>query len=492
MSIHINWNHVLVYFKMALLLILTVILIACGGGEIVVPGTIPLDEPPSIPASIRLPPSGTLKNKCSQPRSEQPEETPGTLDDEKAYLRSFVDETYLWYKDVPIVNPKNYATPQTYFDALKTNKKTASGRPVDEFHWSVSADSYEQQDVGMEQGYGITWAAAASSPPRNWVVANVQPEGAGRNLKRGDKLMSVDGADFIYGNDTTILNQGLFPNDTLQHTFTIERAGVQVDYILTPADVSTTPVRYAQVLNTPAGKVGYLYFDDHIGKAVPLLNDAFTTFRKEGATNLVLDLRYNGGGYLYIARDLAFMIGGSSTTGKVFEKLVYNDKLPDKHLTLHFSQTSFLDQNNLLPTLNLNTVYILVGAGTASASEAIINGLRGVGVEVVLIGATTRGKPYGFVPQINCGWVYYTVQFKGENAVGFSDYSDGFKPDCSVKDDFSKPLGDPREARFAAALHYLQEGSCPAATGLAAGLRSVGEPVYTVTPNPAKFLMIPH
>lgn len=142
--------------------------------------------------------------------------------------------------------------------------------------------------------------------------------------------MSVDGADFINGNDATILNKGLFPNDALQHTFRIERAGIQIDYILTPEDVSTTPVRYAQVLSTPAGKVGYIYFDDHIGKAVPLLNDAFTTFRKEGATNLILDLRYNGGGYLYIARDLAFMIGGSNTTGKVFEKLVYNDKLPDK------------------------------------------------------------------------------------------------------------------------------------------------------------------
>ena len=93
---------------------------------------------------------------------------------------------------------------------------------------------------------------------------------------------------------------------------------------------------------------------------------------------------------------------------------------------------------------------------------------------MVLIGEPTCGKPYGFYPLDNCGTTYFTVQFRGVNAKNFGDYADGFVPanltgapgesipGCAVADDFSKPLGDPTEARFAAALNYIENGSCPA------------------------------
>ena len=131
-----------------------------------------------------------------------------------------------------------------------------------------------------------------------------------------------------------------------------------------------------------------------------------------------------------------------------------------------------------LPALNLNRVFVLSGPGTCSASETIINGLRGIDVEVVLIGETTCGKPYGFYPLDNCGTTYFTVQFRGVNAKNFGDYADGFSPanltttagvsipGCAVADDFSKLLGDPEEARLAAALNFMQDGSCPAPSGL--------------------------
>src|SRR5262249_16939702 len=120
-----------------------------------------------------------------------------------------------------------------------------------------------------------------------------------------------------------------------------------------------------------------------------------------------------------------------------------------------------------LPTLNLSRVLVLTGAGTCSASESIINSLRGVGVQVIQIASPTCGKPYGFFPQDNCGTTYFSLEFKGVNAVGFGDYSDGFSPSnavsgagtpvpgCAVADDFGHALGDPNEARLAAALGYL-------------------------------------
>jgi hypothetical protein len=136
-----------------------------------------------------------------------------------------------------------------------------------------------------------------------------------------------------------------------------------------------------------------------------------------------------------------------------------------------------------LPTLDLQRVFVLAGRGTCSASEAIINGLRGVGVEVILIGEQTCGKPYGFYDTPNCGTTYFTIQFKGVNDKGFGEYSDGFVPNeyddtyalvkgCEVSDDFSHALGDAGERRLAAALNYVDSGSCGTFASSYAGLRA--------------------
>jgi hypothetical protein len=136
-----------------------------------------------------------------------------------------------------------------------------------------------------------------------------------------------------------------------------------------------------------------------------------------------------------------------------------------------------LPNGQALPTLDLPRVFVLTGSRTCSASEAIMNGLRGVDVEVIQIGSTTCGKPYGFYPTDNCGTTYFTVQFRGVNEKDFGDYTDGFSPantsanvgtvvpGCSVADDFSKPLGDPTEVRLATALRYRDGQACPAASG---------------------------
>jgi hypothetical protein len=146
-----------------------------------------------------------------------------------------------------------------------------------------------------------------------------------------------------------------------------------------------------------------------------------------------------------------------------------------------------------LPTLDLQRVYVITGPGTCSASEAIMNGLRGVNVEVIQIGSTTCGKPYGFFPTDNCGTTYFTIQFRGVNAMNFGDYTDGFSPantdpqdmvgvtvaGCSVADDFTKALGDPTEGRLSVALAHQSGQACPAPTGIGSppGLSKPGAPL---------------
>src|SRR6185295_9132799 len=119
--------------------------------------------------------------------------------------------------------------------------------------------------------------------------------------------------------------------------------------------------------------------------------------------------------------------------------------------------------NAALPTLDLSRVYVLTTSETCSASEAVINGLRGVDLDVRQIGGGTCGKPYGFAAQDNCGISYFPIEFEGVNAKGFGDYADGFVPNgsgatgiagCAASDDLSQPLGSPDEGLLKAALAY--------------------------------------
>jgi hypothetical protein len=238
--------------------------------------------------------------------------------------------------------------------------------------------------------------------------------------------------------------------------------------------------------------VGYIQFNDHIATSEIPLRNAFSLLDNANVTDLILDIRYNGGGYLDIASEVAYMIANPTlTSGRTFEKIVFNDKNPSRNpvtgdsLTptpFHSTTQGFAGSgtgNQTLPTLGLNSVYIITGPGTCSASESIINSLRGVNVNVYLIGSTTCGKPYGFYPTDNCGTTYFTIQFRGENAANFGDYTDGFSPantqgvrgtvvpGCSVADDFTHALGEPTEARIAAALSFRASNnqSCPAPSG---------------------------
>ncbi len=434
-------------------------------------------------------PQSTYANKCAVPRTgidpstnKSFEDTEGTLLDEKNFLRSWSNDTYLWYKEIVDVDPSKTADPLDYFDLLKTNATTASGNPKDKFHFTYnSAEWNDLSESGISAGYGMELSWIDNRAPRNVVVAYTEPgsPAAEKNVKRGAKIISIDGYDFVNGNTQAIvekLNAGLFPK-VLNEVHTIEilnlGASSTEKVVLTSSSITKTPVQNVKVFDTPTGKVGYFVFNDHIKTAERGLYDAINQL--QGVQDLVLDVRYNGGGYLYIASELSYMIAGTATQGKFFEKTTFNDKHTTKGLFGEsLEATPFYDGSQdlgALPTLNLKRVFVITTGDTCSASEAIINGLRGVDVEVIQIGSATCGKPYGFYPQDNCGTTYFTIQFKGINSEGFGEYSDGFIPrnidngkdlikGCALGDDLSHQLGDESEKNLATALNYRATGSC--------------------------------
>jgi len=473
------------------------VLSACGGG-----GGGSSDSAPVVPPLTPTGPTGptalvassTVANRCEAPRSGSSIDKPGTLLDEQTWVRSWIDETYLWYREVPTTYlPQSFATAKAYFDVLKTTATTASGKPKDQFHFTYTTAEWEASLNGVELGYGMLLALTRTTPPRKAVVTIVEPgsPAALAGLRRGDELQTVDGVDFVNAPDTAsvgIINAGLFPSAQGTHTLAFSRNGAPISASLQAVDVSTSSVQNERIIDTPTGKVGYLTFNTHNNVSERQLAETMGRFQAAGISDLVLDVRYNGGGYLDVASELAYMIAGPQvTTGKTFEQVLANDKTrPAAPVPFHAQSLGFAGPNPLpkgtpLPSLGLKRVTLLTTGNTCSASEAIINGLRGVDVQVNLIGGTTCGKPYGFYPTPNCGTTYFAVQFQGVNAKGFGDFADGMAPTCAVADDYRNQLGDPDEGMLAAALRYRSSGSCSPATGALRLLSSMENPADMAT-----------
>ncbi|MFC3095342.1 peptidase [Alteromonas sediminis] len=434
-----------------------------------------------------------FKDRCATPRTgtnpftNQPyPDVEGSELEEKMWLRSFTYDTYLWFDEVPDNDPNDFEV-LPYFDQLKTTELTASGKPKDNFHfYQDTAEYLERTQGGVSSGYGIAWEFIRTTPPRVLTVRYTEPGSPAdvAGISRGESVVEVNGADFVNSNsqaDIDLINAALFPSqDGETYTFVLENPeGERTTYEITSGEVVISPVQNTQVLDTAQGKVGYFQFNTFIPKAQEGLIAAFNSFVDENITDLVIDLRYNGGGRVALSSQLAYMVAGPvQTNGLLFERNVTNGKLQGNETPFYSREIDYEQGfllNTELPSPSLTRVYVLTTDSTCSASESLINGLRGIDVEVVQIGGTTCGKPFGFVPEDNCGITYFTIQVQGQNDKGFGDFQEGFSafedpnpnfqdqlPGCVVEDDLTKPLGDPSEAMLSAALGHMVSGECPA------------------------------
>lgn len=487
-------------------------------------------------------PAGTINPMTGKPYAD----TQGSLDSEKQWVRAFVNETYLWYPEVPTVDASKYVSGATvrmsnpadntvssrtltdhadvldaYFNSQRSPLLNVSGTPKDKFHFTMPSDAFLASEQGDSAGFGFQIDAATFALRSEIVVTYTDPgtPAADNQLARGTIILQVNDVNLAKGITTeamaaTVSEALNAPVPGRSYTFQVQDAGSSTARTVTmvAGAMKSTPVQNVRTLPAPNNRVGYLLFNQHTDSAESQLAAAVNQLKASnggaGITDLVLDLRYNSGGNVNIASELAYMIAGPvPTAGKVFEKNVWNDKHPlgadDAVLPFHGTAQGYsMPEGTALPHLGLPRVFILTGSDTCSASESIINSLNGIGVKVVLIGEKTCGKPYGFIPQDNCGTTYFTVQYKGVNQLGYGDYVDGFLPGgtgtsadnlpgCLVADDLSKPLGDIGEARLAAALHYRATGSCPAVTTAAATIAATTAPTRLTALGNAVFSRSP-
>ena len=419
-------------------------------------------------------PSEAFEHVCADPsRAYRKSITyPGIYTDENNWLRSWSHETYLWYDEIEDQDPTCCSTP-VYFNLMKTFETNPSGTPKDKFHFTRPTAQYlaaSRQSITI--GYGAEFVLLQAIPPRDVRIAYTEPGSPAVapdvNLSRGARILEIDGVRVIDSDNIAVLNDGLNPSGVGErHTFAVLDLGSSIPrtVTMTSAAITSHPVQNVDILTTSNGdRIGYMLFNDHSAPAATAIIEAGKFLKDAGIDDLIVDLRYNAGGILYIAQMLSSMVAGTAKEGLTFEELETNGKIESERweFTLEFAADDIVDGIDLtVPSLGLSRLFVLTGPETCSASESIINSLRGIDVEIIHIGSVTCGKPYGFRPTDNCGTFYFSINFRGVNAKGEADFEDGFTPTCPAVEDFNHQFADPEEILLKTALAYRADGACP-------------------------------
>lgn len=380
---------------------------------------------------------------------------------QKDWLRSYMLDWYYWSGSSPNPEPAGYATLAAYFEALKYTGYPGALGPVDPWSGYVDSVTYKRFFAeGRAMDYGIFVNGREGQLPLRIRMVEPKSPAALAGLVRGDVIKAIDGvsdAALMAAADFGVLSPA---QAGTQVSVDIERSGVPQRVTLTAAEYDLTPVPASATLTRSSGaKVGYVALKDFIVQSETTLTTRLNAIKADGASELIVDLRYNGGGRISTANHLASQIVGALHGGKVFTRLVYN-------AAHQGSNSSFTLAT--VPGSAFSRVVVITGPRTCSASELIVNGLSPY-AQVVTVGGTSCGKPYGFSPVESCGNVFSVVNFRANNARGEANYDSGIAPTCAVADTFTGTLGDPAEPLTDAALGYLQTGNCPVATAPARG-----------------------
>ncbi len=380
--------------------------------------------------------------------------------EQQDWLSGYMDDWYFWYRLAPRPSAAAYADVASFFRALLYTGSDASF-PADRWTGRESTASFTRFYAdGENLGYGVSVAGleVAGQSGQPLYVRGVDPgsPAAAAGVQRGDRVLALNGrsaAEIVGADDFSALTASE-AGQVLN--LRIERGAGVLELRLVAAVYGITPVTGSQVFTTTAGlRVGYLAVKNMISQALSPVDQAFANFKAQRVQDLVLDLRYNGGGLVSVGANLASYVAGLAPPASTYATLLFNDQHVASNQTYRFSAPG----NGLA----LSRVFVLTGPRTCSASEQVINGLRGVGVQVIAVGDTTCGKPVGFVPTNRCGQTYSVVNFESVNARNEGRYWDGFDATCPVNENWQVPQGAPGDPLLAAATRLAEGGTCPSA-----------------------------
>jgi C-terminal peptidase prc len=373
-----------------------------------------------------------------------------TTASQNRYVLDVMRDIYYWNTQLPAnVNTSRYTSPEALLEAVRY-------RPLDEHFSYIGARETEEAFYSDSQFIGFGFANGYDGEGLRILQVFPDSPAAETGLQRGDRITTINGQSVVALVAGDTLASALGPSrEGYSIRFRYERAGGSaIDATMAKRAVTIPTVSVLNVYEVDGKKIGYIFFRNFVTPSRQALDDAFNALRDVGATELVLDLRYNGGGLVSIAQHLASLIGGARTEGQTFAEYFHNERNAFRN-----EVTRFEHKDN---TLSLQRLVVVTTGGSASASELVINALRPF-IPVTTVGETTYGKPVGQYGITFCDKVLYPVAFTLRNAVGQGDYFSGIAADCAAADDPDHQLGDPAEASLAEALTVVRTGQCSAA-----------------------------
>lgn len=366
-----------------------------------------------------------------------------------------LSRNYLWYQELRNVAPNSTSSPQAYL--------AASLAPRDNFSFILTEQEYQDRFINaVFFGFGFATQRVDNASALQVLYVFDNGSAAQQGLRRGDKITAIEGrsvAEWLQG-----LDEGRFTNDDI---YGPNQAGIvrrfewqrpdnsSLSRDLVKNQVTTNTVMHRSVATVGDRRVGYLVFHTFIELSETELEQAFQYFQQQQIDELVLDLRYNGGGLIRVANQLSAHIAFPKLDGKVFLKYQYNDKNTNRNSTVFFAPGAGRT------LLNLPRVMVLTTPGSCSSSELVINSLSPF-IDVVQIGQPTCGKPVGQLPTLIDNWRLFAINFQTVNALDFGDYFAGLSPACAVTPNVAGDWGVPEDALYRAALDFIATGQCPA------------------------------
>ncbi|MDQ7918540.1 S41 family peptidase [Mesonia sp. MT50] len=385
----------------------------------------------------------------------------------------------------------NKAELDAYLNTFNSPKDLFSDLLFSQDRFSFLVDNYrelEQQFNGTTKNNGMEFGLVKiqSSGEVFGYVRYVLPNTSAEQnqVERGMIFNRVDNQTLTATNfndlltaDTYSIGLATFEDGTL--------TPLESSINLQKQEYTENPIFIAKTLTVEQQKIGYLMYNGFRQNFDAELNNAFADFKADGIQDLVIDVRYNGGGSIELCNDLSSMVTGQFN-GELFSTQVYNQNFGDKKILFNTKISSGASINSLY----LSKVYVLTTGNTASASELLISSLMPY-IDVVQVGATTLGKFQGSRTfydsqdfsrngnNLNLGHEY-AVQpliLKSVNANGFTDYVDGLAPDIEIDEDFSSLgiLGDPNETLLKTAIDDILGNGRPSARNQQIDLKNVGE-----------------
>lgn len=352
------------------------------------------------------------------------------------YVYEAFNEWYLWYDQIPKIDPNDYSTFAELIDTLK----------VDQDRWSFAGSYTEIMKLfqsGEYKGFGAGFMIDFDNQIKITHVYNQSPFGL-FGVQRGWIVESVNAYTI---NNIDKIEEALSSTNDVTFVFT-DNLGQTQNLTTSKTAFQMNTVLYANVFDFDTHKIGYLVFDSFLEISEAELDSTFKIFSQQNITNLIVDLRYNGGGLNDIADLLIGIIGGNKVNGQTVATLTHNDK---KEI---YNEPTVIDYNGI--KLNINQVHFITTSGTASASELVINCLEPF-MDVKLVGSTTHGKPVGMyilsIKEIDLAIL--PISFKTTNSLGYGDYYNGIPVDITEIDDLTHNWGNPDEALFKAAVNDI-------------------------------------